>query len=114
LLIAKALAPTNVRAVAQTIARTRCLAEPGVDAARRAPSTSGFAIPFFICTSIRVRRDFDVAQYTQQKRPQGMSHPDDVGVSRHIDGLLSGYILQPKLRGLRRDAQRNGCGQVLL
>jgi len=27
-----------------------------------------------------------------------MSHPDDVGVSRHIDGLLSAYILQPNLR----------------
>jgi hypothetical protein len=45
-----------------------------------------------------VSRDFDVAQYTQQKKPQGMSHPNDVGVSRHGDGLLSAYILQPDLR----------------
>jgi hypothetical protein len=25
-----------------------------------------------------------------------MSHPHDVGVSRHIDDLLSAYILQPE------------------
>ena len=27
-----------------------------------------------------------------------MSHPNDVGVSRHIDDLLSAYILQPNLQ----------------
>jgi len=44
-----------------------------------------------------------------------MSHPNDVGVSRHTGSLLSAYILLPDLLQVSsRDAQRNGCDGVLL
>ena len=35
-----------------------------------------------------------------------MSHRNDVGVSRHGEGLLSAYILQPDLRGSALEAHR--------
>src|SRR6185312_10787104 len=64
-------APTPVLSsasvMAQAMARLRFVAAFGAGAC--APFISGFAIPFFICTSTGMSCDFDVAQIYRAKTP---------------------------------------------